>query len=141
MIHVSVGSNIDPDIHVPSAIARLCGMLDVAAISPFYQVPALDRPEQADYWNGVIAISHEGPGLADQLREIEAAEGRIRTKDKWAARTLDLDILLDGGRIVDGDLHSRPFLARCLADLGALPDGIPDPGQHWPVVWGREAQH
>ncbi len=141
MIHVSVGSNIEPALHVPSAIARLCGLVDVVAISPFYRVPAIDRPDQAAYWNGVVAISGDGNGLPAQLRAIEAAEGRIRTDDKWAARTMDLDILLDGGRIVDGDLHSRPFLARCLADLGALPEGVPDPGHQWPVVWGREAQH
>ncbi len=140
MIHISVGSNIDPEIHVPSAIARLGGLVDVAAISPFYLVPAIDRPDQHDYWNGVVAVEYDGD-IVTQLREVEAAEGRVRTDDKWAARTLDLDVLLVDGVIVDEDLLHRPFLARCLADLGALPTGVADPGQRWPRAWDGEAQH
>lgn len=136
MMHIAVGSNIDPDQHVPVALRRLDDAFGVAAVSPFYLVPAIDRPDQDDYWNGVVAIRQ--PATIKALRRIEADAGRVRSADKWAARELDLDILLDGGRIVDDDLHKRPFLARCLADLHALPDGVVDPGLAWPVAWQAE---
>ncbi len=141
MIHVSVGSNIDPEIHVPRTIARMQGMMRVAGVSPFYRVPAIDRPEQADYWNGVVAIAGDVSEVAALLHTIEAEEGRVRTQDKWAARTIDLDLLLIDGAIVDDDLRSRPFLARCLAALGALPAGITDPGEQWPVAWDGQTEH
>jgi 2-amino-4-hydroxy-6-hydroxymethyldihydropteridine diphosphokinase len=136
MMHIAVGSNIDPELHVPAAIQHLDDAYGAAAASPFLQVPAIDRPEQSDYWNGVVAIRDEA--TIEGLRAIEAAEGRQRVADKWAARTLDLDILLHDGHIVDEDLHRRPFLAHCLANLEALPPGITDPGPQWPIVWNPE---
>lgn len=135
MMHIAVGSNIEPDRHVPRAIAHLQAF-GVTGVSPFYLVPAIDRPDQDDYWNGVVAIARDA--TIEDLRAIEAREGRVRVEDKWAARTLDLDILLHDGRVVDEDLHRRPFLARCLADMDALPAGMEAPAPSWPIAWQAE---
>lgn len=59
--------------------------------------------------------------------------GRIRTEDKYAPRTIDLDILLYGDQVIqepdlkipDPDLYRRPFLAIALLELAPqlrLPD-------------------
>jgi len=70
------------------------------------------------------------------LRRIEADLGRVRTADKYAARTIDLDILLYGDRIIDQpdlkvpdpDLRERAFLIVPLAELA--PDVVlPDDGR------------
>jgi 7,8-dihydro-6-hydroxymethylpterin-pyrophosphokinase len=67
------------------------------------------------------------------LRGIEAELGRVRTEDKYAARTVDLDIAIYGDavvsepdlRIPDPDIRKRPFIAVPLLELAPflmLPD-------------------
>lgn len=127
-IFISVGSNINPEASVLRALELLAGHVEVCAMSTFYRSPALERPDQPDYINGVVAIRtaltpHELK--RDVLRKIEDELGRVRGEDKWAARTLDLDILLFGCTIIDEpdfsipdpDIGTRPFLAFPLLEL------------------------
>lgn len=59
------------------------------------------------------------------LRPIEDALGRVRTNDSYAARPIDLDVLLFGSLVMnepglvipDPDILSRPFLAAALVEL------------------------
>ena len=140
-IHVAVGSNLQPEVHVPAALGRLRRAFGAVRCSPFYETPALDRPEQPAYWNGVVALASnlDRAAITRRLHAIETAEGRIRTADKWAARTLDLDILSWRGQWSD-ELRTRPFLARAVADLGDLPAGFATPARAWPVVWRPQAE-
>jgi 7,8-dihydro-6-hydroxymethylpterin-pyrophosphokinase len=56
--------------------------------------------------------------LKDLLQSIESELGRIRTDDRYAPRTIDLDIVLCGSRVIrqdgitvpDPDLTERPFI-------------------------------
>lgn len=146
-VFLSVGSNIDPCLHIPSALRRLKDMVTVRASSPFYITPPFDRPEQNDFRNGVFEIM---TGLSPLelkrlvLRRIEAAEGRVRFSDVSAARTLDLDLLVygqtvseqEGLKLPDPALAHRGFLALPLADLApdlVLP-GMTIPLRELPVV-------
>lgn len=140
MIWIAVGSNLQPHVHVPSAIERLLREFGQVECSPFYETQPIDRPEQPAYWNGVVGIRSQLPrGVIEaRLRGIEEAEGRVRTSDKWAARTLDLDIIGQDRRFVD-EVQQRPFLLRCLADIDALPPDIDVPKATWPVVWETKA--
>ncbi len=65
------------------------------------------------------------------LRPIEAALGRVRGRDKCAARTIDLDVALYGDEVIDvpaPDMRERPFLAVPLLELA--PDlRLPDTGE------------
>jgi 7,8-dihydro-6-hydroxymethylpterin-pyrophosphokinase len=73
------------------------------------------------------------PSDCSVLRRIEHDLGRIRTDDKYAPRTIDLDILVyddlvvetDGVVIPDPEIANRPFLAIPLCELDpglTLPD-------------------
>ncbi len=61
----------------------------------------------------------------DQLFEIEQAAGRVRGDQQWAARTLDLDLLICDQLIIDTEaliiphprLHQRNFVLRPLAEF------------------------
>jgi len=59
------------------------------------------------------------------LRGIETSLGRIRTEDKYASRTIDLDLVLLGDRVdpkfplPDPDILTRAHLAIPLAELDA----------------------
>ena len=106
IVYVAIGSNIDPQQHVPSCLARLSAheAIRIVQVSSLYESPADGRPDQPNYRNGIIALttSCEPEALKfEVLRQIEEAEGRVRTEDKYAPRTIDLDIVLYGERVID----------------------------------------
>jgi GTP cyclohydrolase I len=126
---VMLGSNIEPDDNIPAAI-RLIDRhadLDLRHVSEIYESPAVGRPEQARYHNAAVRIeTHLGPeDLHDELRTIEARLGRVRTGDKFAPRTIDLDIAfygddrfeLFGRSIPDPEVGEQPHIAVPLADV------------------------
>ncbi|MCE5185141.1 MAG: 2-amino-4-hydroxy-6-hydroxymethyldihydropteridine diphosphokinase [Planctomycetaceae bacterium] len=125
---VAVGSNIEPRENIPKALRLLSESVLIADISTFYRNPAWDRPRQSDYINGVIKIatSYDARALKfDVLRRIEAELGRVRTADKYAARTIDLDLILYGDlsideadlKLPDDNIAKRPFIALPLLEL------------------------
>jgi 2-amino-4-hydroxy-6-hydroxymethyldihydropteridine diphosphokinase len=136
---IAVGSNIDPEGNIPAALDRLTEEVEVAAVSTFYRTAALGRPEQPPFTNGVWQVSTDmAPRLLknDVLRPIEKALGRVRTRDRYAARPIDLDIALYGDLVIseedlvipDPDIRERPFLVIPLLELA--PDlCMPDTGE------------
>jgi len=134
--YIAVGSNIGPEKNVPIAVDLLREKVEVVAVSNFYRTKALHRPEQADYRNGVVAVrtSMTARELKDEiLRPIEEILDRQRSEDKYAPRTVDLDLILYGDEVIretglnlpDDDLRERPFIAVPLLELApelVLPD-------------------
>ena len=136
-VFVSVGSNVDPEKNVTRALRLLNHELGIRAISTFYRTPALNRPQDPPFVNGVVEVGDAlGPlDLKKVLQNIERTVGRERTADRYAPRTVDLDLLLygdlvsssDGLTIPHPDLRERPFVAIPLLELA--PDLIlPDSG-------------
>lgn len=113
---VGVASNVDPETHTAQAIEALRKRYDITAIAPFERTAPIDRPDQDDYLNGAVRLrTTESPeDLRRSLRNMEAMLGRVRTQDRYAARTIDLDILVLDGVIVDPDVAERPFLVRAI---------------------------
>ena len=134
--YIGVGSNIAPETNIVAALERLKLYATITGVSTFYRTPALMRPEQPPYLNGVIRVrtALDVRSLKfEVLRGIETALGRIRSDDAYAARPIDLDILLfdaltideDDLRIPDPDIGERVFLAAGLRELApglVLPD-------------------
>nr|WP_240202561.1 2-amino-4-hydroxy-6-hydroxymethyldihydropteridine diphosphokinase [Pseudomonas sp. ICBG1301] len=116
------------------ALALLPGTT-LAGVSAFYQSDSL-LPGQPRYTNAVAALdSSLAPlELLDALQAIEHNQGRERL-ERWGPRTLDLDIVLFGDRLIDEprlkvphyQMHVRPFVLYPLAELAPadlqLPDG------------------
>lgn len=105
-----------------SQLARLI------AISTVYRLPALNRPEQPPFYNGVAEIDTQHPPLElkfEVLRKIEDALHRRRSADKYAARTIDLDLLLHDQCVMESPelvlpdpvILTRPFVAFPLHEL------------------------
>jgi len=125
---VAVGSNINAAENVEAAIRLLSERARVLAISTVYRTRPVARPEQPDYYNCVVEIETE-TAPADfkrtVLRGIERKLGRTRGQDKFAARTVDLDLVLYGDLVIrtkgltlpDPEILSRPFLAAPLCEL------------------------
>ena len=124
---ISIGSNIEPDKHLPLAIYRLHELGRLLKSSNVYQNPPVCRPEQEDFLNAAVLLETTLPSLEIRyrLRQIEFDLGRIRTEDKYAARTIDLDLCLLGDQVIispeltlpDPDLLQRAHLAVPMAEL------------------------
>ena len=110
LIYISLGSNIEPEKHMRIACDELKRQLAQAVTSPVYQSPAIGM-EGADFLNAVIGGNTflSPAGIISLLREIETAHGRVRSKNKFSDRTLDLDLLLFGELITQNDVTESGF--------------------------------
>jgi len=124
---VALGSNIEPEEFLPEATRRLHSLGQMKSVSAAYQSKPIGEREQPDFLNAAALLTvAEGPAkLRARLREIETDLGRVRTEDKYASRTIDLDIVLLGDRVdpkfplPDPDILTRAHLAIPLAELDA----------------------
>ena len=138
-VFVAIGSNIDPEYNVREAMRRLASRCKLLAHSPVYETAPVgggwrrdaDRAhaiDQPNFLNAVVLIETDLAAAklkAQVLQVIEQELGRVRTADKNAPRTIDLDItlfddqVLDVGQrhIPDPDLLKHPHIAVPLADL------------------------
>jgi len=150
-VFIGVGSNIDPQANVREAAKLLARDVHVVAISTVYLTDAEGASEQSAFYNGVIEAETELPAAQlkhSLLRRIEATLGRRRTADKYAARTVDLDLLLyddlltDTGDLVlpDPDIARRPFLAIPLFEL-APELALPGTGERIAEIAARFSDH
>lgn len=113
MILVALGANLPgpwggPKEGLRAALEQFSNYgLRVEAVSPFYQTAAVTPYAQPDFVNAVarISVAYSPNELLAQLHRIEAAFGRVRTQ-RWAERTLDLD-LLDFDSVVQPDTGSN----------------------------------
>ncbi|GAB1262481.1 2-amino-4-hydroxy-6-hydroxymethyldihydropteridine diphosphokinase [Aurantivibrio plasticivorans] len=136
--YIALGSNLsDPLSQVSSAVEQLKCLPNsrVTALSAWYRSKAIGPGEQPDYINGALQLDTQlSPHqLLEHTQSIEANHGRER-RIRWAARTLDLDILLFGDQTLDSDnlqiphprLTERNFVLYPLADIDpdmVFPDG------------------
>ncbi|MBD9466906.1 2-amino-4-hydroxy-6-hydroxymethyldihydropteridine diphosphokinase [Pseudomonas sp. Pdm06] len=127
-IYIGMGSNLaEPAEQLRSAVQALAQLPDtqLVSVSAFYQSDSL-LPGQPRYTNAVAALdSHLAPlDLLDALQAIETGQGRERL-ERWGPRTLDLDILLFGERLIDEPrlkvphyhMQARAFVLYPLAEL------------------------
>lgn len=104
--YVAIGSNLDsPREQVERAVAALGRIENTLLVrtSPLYRSAPLDGSDQPDYINAVSALMTrlDAERLLSCLQDIEKAQGRSRGADKWGPRTLDLDLLVYSGAMID----------------------------------------
>lgn len=126
-LFVTLGSNIEPERNLPTAVRRLAEVGRLRAVSNVYQNPAVGPHPQPDFLNAAVLLETDLPlpEIRSRLRRIESDLGRVRTSDKYAPRTIDLDVSLFGDRVVeegeahvpDPDIVRRAYLAATLAEL------------------------
>lgn len=146
LAYVGLGSNLaDPETQLRSALAELNELPQsrCTAHSSLYRSPPLPGPDvpvdQADYLNAVAELDTElsPPDLLSALQTLENHHQRQRA-ERWGPRTLDLDLLLYGDRIIDTPtltvphpgLSVRNFVLYPLAELLAeRAEGFQVPGR------------
>lgn len=128
-VYVAAGSNIRPHIHLRQAIAALSAAAPGLRVSRAYANAAHGFAGD-DFINLVIAFATDESlaRLVERLKAVEAACGRERGAPQWAARALDLDLLLYGDLVgqFPGIVLPRPNLAERAYVLGPLADLAPE---------------
>jgi 2-amino-4-hydroxy-6-hydroxymethyldihydropteridine diphosphokinase len=113
-----LGSNISPQQNLRSAHVLLSQASSVCKNSRVWQTPAYGS-EAPDFLNQVIWINTGMPykELKQFLKNVEKILGRVRSADKYAPRTIDLDILVYDGEVRDENVFTQPFAAIPAADV------------------------
>ena len=111
-----------------SAISLIAGSRLLAA-SRVEETASLGNAPQGPYLNQMVAVETSLAPLLllHRLHDIERALGRVRLS-RWAARTMDLDIVRFGGRremsatltLPHPGIESRAFWQREVAELAGL---------------------
>lgn len=133
--YLSLGSNLDAEANLRSAIAALHGRFGDVVLSPVYRTRSVGF-DGADFLNAAAIIDTDLDPLAlnDWLHALEDAHGRDRSGPRFGDRTLDIDIVLFDDLMLQGDGHlqiprdelKHAFVLRPLAEIA--PDVIV-PGQ------------
>ena len=113
-IFLSIGSNIEPKKNIPACLKALHEELHLKKISSVYETAPEGPAGSENFWNAAVEIETELDleHLTEKLRGIENRLGRRRdSKNKFAPRTIDLDIL------PQEDYQKRAFIMIPLAEI------------------------
>jgi len=134
---ITLGSNIQPTYYLPRAVQLLAKYTRLGGVSRVYQTAPRTADGQIDaaqgyFLNAAVRVETDLPAVDLKytvLRMIEAQLDRVRTADKFAPRTIDLDIALFNSDVLkldtadrklnipDPDILTRAHVALPLADL------------------------
>lgn len=117
--YLSLGSNIEAKENMTRAIELLREKVILNAVSTVWETEPVGSTG-GRFLNATAWISTElaANSLKETvLHEIEHQLGRVRTADKYAPRTIDLDILVYDERVLDAAVWQREFLAIPTAEL------------------------
>jgi 2-amino-4-hydroxy-6-hydroxymethyldihydropteridine diphosphokinase len=126
LAYLSLGSNIQPETHLVSAIERLQNYGRVEKISSAWESESVGAPGP-NYLNACLLLATRLSlrELKQQaLLPIERSLGRQRTADKFAPRTIDIDIVIFDGKPSDNRYWEQAFVVVPLAEI--YPD-FPNP--------------
>jgi 2-amino-4-hydroxy-6-hydroxymethyldihydropteridine diphosphokinase len=150
MCHQAVlllGSNVDKERNLPAAVRLLRRLCHVVAVSRVYETAAVGLAGQPDFLNAAVLVETalEAPALKETvLNRVEKELNRRRQSDKFAARTIDVDLVLFDDavftlghrRVPDPDLRRYLHVAVPVADL--LPDYVhPETGESLATIAAR----
>lgn len=114
-----LGSNIQPEENILLAVEHLKNSVHILKISSVWQSPSVGFAGP-DFLN--LALLAATPLTSVELKEqvlrpLEDRLGRVRTVDKNAPRTMDIDIILFDGVELDLILWQYAFRAVPVAEL------------------------
>ena len=116
---IGLGSNISPTENLQSSLYLLSRLIPIKAVSGVWQTPSLGSPGP-DFLNAAVLISTflSAEDLRNNiLRPIEDLLGRMRTKDRNAPHTIDLDILIYDDQIIDQEIWNYAHMGVPVAEI------------------------
>lgn len=147
--YLSLGSNQDPERHLPQALAELRARFGPMLVSPAYLTPA-EGFEGPDFLNcaAVIDTDLDPITLDAWLHALEDAHGRRRDQPRFSSRPLDIDIVFYDALVLKGPGNleiPRPELrhAFVLKPLSDIAPDFRDPvsGRSLASLWRQHPDH
>ena len=139
LAYLSLGSNIEPERNLPAAVKLLARLGRVRAVSSVWETEPVGFADQPNFLNAAVLLETVLSAWAlreEAITQIEQALGRVRTENKNAPRTIDIDIMLFNRDVLqvgqrhipDRQVLERTFVAIPLAEIA--PDYVhPETGQ------------
>jgi 2-amino-4-hydroxy-6-hydroxymethyldihydropteridine diphosphokinase len=119
---IGVGSNINAEENIQKMLDILGRLVSIEKVSTFLRTKPIGITQQEDFTNGAVRIetSLSAEELKSVLVQIEDELGRDRNLPKFGPRTLDLDIVVWNGKIVDDDYFKRDFLKDSIEEISSI---------------------
>lgn len=99
--YISIGSNIEKEKNILSALRALARYFGGLVVSSTYETEAVGFTGDT-FHNLIVGFDSDldVKTIAEQLRQIELDHGRTRECKKFSSRTLDLDLILYGDLVI-----------------------------------------
>ncbi len=126
---ISAGSNISPEKNIRAAREILSTEQVLLKASRPRRTMPVPPAHGGEYLNCAFLIETDldMAGLGAYLKGVEERLGRVRGPDRYAPRTIDLDIIVYNGAIVDEDYYRYGFVREAVDGLmGDRGPGGPD---------------
>ena len=132
-VFLLLGSNIgDRQWYMKQAIVQIEKEIgSLKKCSSVYETNAWGKENSPEYLNQVVEVESDlkPQKILEKIQQIEKELGRVR-EAKWDDRTIDIDILFYGSRIINSnnlqiphpELHKRRFTLEPLVEI--VPDMI-----------------
>jgi 2-amino-4-hydroxy-6-hydroxymethyldihydropteridine diphosphokinase len=108
MIHeciIGIGSNIDPEQNIAATLFFLRQEQNLISVSSLIKTSPIGIPDM------------DITAFQGYLKSIENYLKRDRSMPKYGPRTIDLDIIIWDGKIVDPDYYNRDFLKEVVDEI------------------------
>lgn len=142
-VYVSIGSNIDRDAAIRGGVRALRERFGPLTLSSVYESEAVGF-DGDNFYNLVAGFDSDEDvqTVAEALREIEDAHGRVRSGPRFSSRTLDLDLLLYDDLVLASpqiprhEILHNAFVLWPLAEIA--PEAVhPQERVTFAVLWAR----
>lgn len=136
---LSLGSNVgDRAATLSAAIDEVTALPDVQVVRQSNWLPSqpVGGPSgQSEFLNGAALIETSVPPLTllDELKRIEARRGR-QTGERWAARTLDIDVLLYDDAVIETEMLTLPHPRMSFRRFVLTPAVVVAPKMLHPII-------
>lgn len=118
-VYLSLGSNIQPETNLPRALGLLHKYGEIRKISNVWESEAVGS-SGPNFLNAcaLFLTPLSLPELKERvIHPVEASLGRKRTKDKFAPRTIDIDIIIFDNKSCNDKFWNQAFVVVPLAEI------------------------
>jgi len=116
---IGIGSNIHPEENIAQALKILKQENEVIKVSGLIKTAPVGITDQAEFLNGAVKVitDKEEDDFGNYLKDVEDRLKRDRSMPKYGPRSIDLDIVVWDGQIVDEDYYLRNFLKKAVDEV------------------------
>jgi 2-amino-4-hydroxy-6-hydroxymethyldihydropteridine diphosphokinase len=119
LAYLNLGSNIEPETNLPKALNLLSEYGDVQKVSSVWESQAVGAtgPNYLNVCAAFSATFSEATLKEQVIRPIETQLGRQRSANKYASRSIDIDIVVFDDEFVNKDSWKLAYVVVPLAEV------------------------